>query len=62
MYMYMLLVCEVLKRKMYSAVEQKTTSEYVEGNTDRVTGCMKSLGPTVSTVCVFLTMGSCPSK
>lgn len=34
----------------------------MEGNSDRVTGCVKTLDSTVSAVCVSLTMGSCRSN
>ena len=45
------------------AREQRlNVSDYTEGNTDKVTGCVKSSDPTVSSVCVSLDMGSCPSK
>lgn len=48
---------------MFGAVKQKeNVRDLAEGNTDRVTGCVKSLDPTVSGVCVSPTMGSCPSK
>ena len=45
------------------AVEQKeSVRDQKEGNTDRVTGPVKSLDSAVSVVCVFLTMWSCLLK